>query len=112
MGLVDNVKIDLVITDASPNQTYPEIVDAWIYNDKPVPNNNGLNCDDNDLNCFFGQINLQAQKDKPLSGNGLFKFAFVRTGTNEKMEVMHVDFTFFDLDNRQGIQEDLVIGLF
>ena len=111
MGLVDNVKIDLVITDASPNQTYPEIVDAWIYNDKPVPNNNGLNCDDNDLNCFFGQINLQTQKDKPLSGNGLFKFTFVRTGTNEKMEVMHVDFTFFDLDNRQGIQEDLVIDL-
>jgi len=102
VGEVDNVSVDLVITDASDGNRYPDIVKAWEDQGKDVPTNNGLNGS-------FGQINLQTVPKKPDSGLGEFLFCFEETGTNKKVTVKQYDLTLYDIDNRKVLREDLLI---
>lgn len=91
IGIYKDEALDLVVTDAGGS--YPDIVQMWKKRNKPVPNNNGKKGD-------FGQINVQTRQGKPKSGEGIFKFCVVKSGTNDPVTLDNFAWTVYDADWR------------
>ena len=96
---------------------YTDIAQVWIDRGKGA---SGVG-DPDELNgrkpgSKFGNINLQTVKNKPKSGEGQFRFCWVRSGTDESVEVEHFVFTTYDTDERGtdtgiGIKEKLLMDV-
>ena len=101
VGILNGQQIDLVITDATSQNTYPNIRDRWGDREDEIVER----AEKSD----FGIINLQVDKNDENAGYGKFEFCFMGRGNFNKQNVPEFIFTFYDIDT-SNLKEELIIN--
>jgi len=115
VGTYQNQRLDLRVTITGGD--YTDIEQVWIDRKKGAskigdPDElNGKKADS-----MFGNINLQTVNNKPKSGEGQFRFCWVKEGTDETVDVEAFSWTIYDADERGsnngiGIKEKMVMDI-
>jgi len=99
VGTYQNQRLDLMVTITGGD--YIDIEQVWIDRKKGTSKIG----DPDELNgkkpgSMFGNINLQTVNNKPKSGEGQFRFCWVKEGTDEPVEVELFSWTIYDADER------------
>ena len=97
VGRFQNQELDLLVTVTSGD--YTDIYETWLERGFDPETTNGKEGS-------FGKINVQTIQGKPKSGEGNFRFCFVKEGTTDAVELEQFSWTLFDIDQRSETKKN------